>query len=172
MAEYIEREAAIAAVRHAWAKNLEPTQFIDEIPAADVAEVRHGRWIATAYTTTSKRRRVISNVKYTCSECGYGNGRKQSNYCPNCGCILKENGDEELLWASAYAAADVIKRQPSVDAAPVRHGHWIGYEDEYGSYIRCSVCADEFTAWEGDCAHTRFCPGCGARMDLEGAENG
>lgn len=90
MAEYIEREAAIAAVRHAWAKNLEPTQFIDEIPAADVAEVRHG--------------------------------------------------------------------------------HWIGCEDEYGSYLRCSVCADDFTAWEGDCAHTRFCPGCGARMDLGGTK--
>lgn len=30
---------------------------------------------------------------------------------------LKENGDDSLLWASAYTAADIIKRQPSVDAA-------------------------------------------------------
>ena len=39
MAEYIEREVAISAVRHAYAKGLEPTQYIEEIPAADVVEV-------------------------------------------------------------------------------------------------------------------------------------
>ena len=58
---------------------------VGSIPAADVAEVRRGRWIATAYTTTSKRGRIISNVKYTCSECEWGNGRKRSNYCAVCG---------------------------------------------------------------------------------------
>lgn len=45
MAEYIEREAAIEAVKHAWAKGLEPSQYIEIIPAADVTSVRHGRWI-------------------------------------------------------------------------------------------------------------------------------
>ena len=40
MAEYIEREAAIEAVKHAWAKGLEPSQYIEIIPAADVAPVR------------------------------------------------------------------------------------------------------------------------------------
>lgn len=37
MAEYIEREAAIEAVKHAFAKGLEPSQYIEIIPAADVA---------------------------------------------------------------------------------------------------------------------------------------
>lgn len=37
--EHIEREKAILAVRHAWAKGLEPTQYIEQIPAADVVEV-------------------------------------------------------------------------------------------------------------------------------------
>lgn len=37
--EYIDREKAILAVRHAWAKGLEPTQYIEQIPADDVAEV-------------------------------------------------------------------------------------------------------------------------------------
>lgn len=37
--EYIGREEVILAVRHAWAKGLEPTQYIEQIPAADVAEV-------------------------------------------------------------------------------------------------------------------------------------
>ena len=37
--EYIGREEAILAVRHAWAKGLEPTQYIEQIPAADVTPV-------------------------------------------------------------------------------------------------------------------------------------
>lgn len=44
MAEYIDREAAMAAVCHAWAKGLEPTQYIEAIPAADVAPVVRGQW--------------------------------------------------------------------------------------------------------------------------------
>ena len=39
MDEYIKREAVIEAVKHAWAKGLEPSQYIDNIPAADVAQV-------------------------------------------------------------------------------------------------------------------------------------
>ena len=39
MAEYIEREAAIKAAKHAWAKGLEPRQYIEIVPAADVVEV-------------------------------------------------------------------------------------------------------------------------------------
>lgn len=42
MAEYIKREDAIQAAKHAWAKGLEPSQYIERIPTADVAEVRHG----------------------------------------------------------------------------------------------------------------------------------
>ena len=37
--DYIRREAAIEAVKHAWAKGLEPSQYIEILPAADVAEV-------------------------------------------------------------------------------------------------------------------------------------
>ena len=44
MAEYIEREAAIKAAKHAWAKGLEPSQYIEALPAADVAPVVPGRW--------------------------------------------------------------------------------------------------------------------------------
>ena len=42
MAEYIERSAAIEAAKHAWAKGLEPSQYIEALPAADVASVVHG----------------------------------------------------------------------------------------------------------------------------------
>ncbi len=43
MAEYIERSAAIEAAKHAWAKGLEPSQYIEALPAADVAPVVHCR---------------------------------------------------------------------------------------------------------------------------------
>lgn len=61
---------------------------IPDVPITEYAPVVHGRWVTTLYTTTSKRGRVISNRKFSCSECGYGNGRKQTKYCPNCGAIM------------------------------------------------------------------------------------
>ena len=39
MAEYIKLSAAIEAAKHAWAKGLEPSQYIEALPAADVAPV-------------------------------------------------------------------------------------------------------------------------------------
>lgn len=63
------------------------------------------------------------------------------------------------------AALLIAEKQPIAEVEPVRHGHWIDSEDEYGSYSRCSKCGDEFTNWEGDRAHTDRCPTCGAHMD-------
>ena len=57
------------------------------------ATARHGRWVMTVYTTVSKRKRIISNKKFACSECAYSNGRKQSNYCPNCGAKMDGGAD-------------------------------------------------------------------------------
>lgn len=62
---------------------------------------------------------------------------------------------------------NVIKEAPAVDAAEVVHGWWIDGEDDYGSYVTCSICKDEFTNWDADCAITNFCPNCGAKMDGE-----
>ena len=39
MTDYIELSAAIEATKHAWAKGLEPSQYIEALPAADVAPV-------------------------------------------------------------------------------------------------------------------------------------
>ena len=84
MDEYIDKEAAIKSAKHAWAKGLEPSQYIEIIPAADVAPVKHGRWIE--YT------KVIIPEPYNkweqawkCSECGFDDGFVAYNYCPNCG---------------------------------------------------------------------------------------
>ena len=55
------------------------TVIEDEIPAADVAPVRHGHW----------RKGVGENgvtSAFFCSECGFEDSRYELfNYCPNCG---------------------------------------------------------------------------------------
>lgn len=82
MAEYIERETVNEVVKHAWAKGLEPTQYIDIIPAADVAPVVHGKWISRMFGT------------HECSNCHKdpihydgitGYVEILSDFCPNCG---------------------------------------------------------------------------------------
>lgn len=79
--EYIGREEVILAVRHAWAKGLEPTQYIEQIPAADVVEVRHGRWEKHGSKWQCTNCKVLMNL----------DGTPQENsiyYCPNCGAYM------------------------------------------------------------------------------------
>lgn len=78
MAEYIERSAAIEAAKHAWAKGLEPSQYIEALPAADVAPVVHGEWILFRRSVTG------AYSLYYCSACNAG-GMVKSDYCPSCG---------------------------------------------------------------------------------------
>ena len=60
-----------------------------------------------------------------------------------------------------------IDALPTVDAVPVRHGHWIPCHplgDDGPEGYMCSVC--RVGGWE----KTDFCPHCGARMDGDGNE--
>ena len=54
----------------------EVRNIINNVPAADVVKVRHGKW-------TWKGHYLI------CSECG--NESDRTNYCPNCGADMREN---------------------------------------------------------------------------------
>ena len=117
MAEYIKRESAIDAVLDV----LYDTTDIDlsgekleaailNVQAADVAPVRHGRWLLQA---NNERTNYRWNVTAECSECcdekkeiwaGFfpnvpdwlardvalesAKSVKLSNYCPNCGCRM------------------------------------------------------------------------------------
>ncbi len=76
MDEYIKRANAIEAVRHAWTKGLEPAQYLETIPAADVVTVWHGRWIDS-----------LARITPYCSACGHSHRCliRTPNYCPNCG---------------------------------------------------------------------------------------
>lgn len=92
MAEYIERSAAIKAAKHAWAKGLEPSQYIEALPAADVAPVVNGRW-----------EHHLGGDEWCCSACGFvitteGSWDKPTKkYCEDCGAKMdgerKDGGD-------------------------------------------------------------------------------
>lgn len=51
----------------------------------------------------------------------------------------------------------VVDKAPTIDAVPVRHGHWI--DGICGAYKICSVC-DQISDFDFD-----YCPNCGAKMD-------
>ena len=92
MAEYINRDAVHDLVRsltkYAWASpvrneqrvtvDADDVQFgVDKIPSADVAPVRHGRWIKH------------DDGVFTCSECGNAESN-ESHFCRYCGAKMME----------------------------------------------------------------------------------
>ena len=91
MAEYIKREYAVDAVLDVYYDtpdiDLSGEKFeaaIFKIQAADVAPVRHGRWLCVDTDTEQF---------FLCNRCK----KKEyweSNYCPNCGCLM-DGGDDE-----------------------------------------------------------------------------
>ena len=103
MDEYIKREEAIKAVKHAWAKGLEPSQYIEIISTADVAPVVHGRWIFGKDLPCSWGQIPKNKYHLYCSEClEQAFNRSEDNdpdfdvdtpYCPFCGCCM-DGGDD------------------------------------------------------------------------------
>lgn len=114
MDKYIEREKAIeeikkyvidaydtdlydyehwdnGAVKYILEGLYEAVERLDEVPAADVVEVRHGEWC----TQLVSHHDTFNAYSHICKECSYFykdtrfNGH---NYCPNCG--TKMDGGE------------------------------------------------------------------------------
>ena len=106
--EYIEREALKSKL-----KNMEATspnkvyqnamedmiyyfipKIIDEIPTADVAPVRHGRWKKSKGNERPTENGFVHDDRYVCDCCGWGcccETKLDFSYCPNCG--AKMDGD-------------------------------------------------------------------------------
>lgn len=110
MDDYIKREAIqkrlnrIVEVNNlrtdrAWFTPYGVNALIEEIPAADVVEVRHGRWVYGYDAETGEQ-----DIKaWTCSLC-HEKYPWQPTYCPNCGMRLDyREGDED--------AADRVDRR-------------------------------------------------------------
>jgi hypothetical protein len=90
MSDYIKRKDAINAVVKALDKGMYkfPTYFLGTVPSADVAPVRHGRWIEQGLSPYEGTRR--------CSICeSFYDIKEQFNYCPNCGAKMDEEKDDD-----------------------------------------------------------------------------
>ena len=105
MKEYIEREAAIEAVLGltivdpAVAQYANAVYFIlHNLPVADVAPVRHGRWNDINPTMLNPG----VNWVCRCSLCGCPQDYKH-NYCPNCGAPMTDEAVDMMLerWREA-----------------------------------------------------------------------
>lgn len=100
MAEYIEREALLKWAREFYPNNLQFASAVINAPAADVAEVIHGKNIT----------QINPVDEFICSECGFRCGDYSEvkyeedgdyeyscecvfDYCPRCG--AKMDGSEE-----------------------------------------------------------------------------
>ena len=88
MAEYIDRDAIRNRLYDADAITMNGVAMLNNFPAADVEEVKYGRWI---------ERPFLLGTTNVCSLCGkyYGMPHGKFNYCPNCGAKMdggKENG--------------------------------------------------------------------------------
>lgn len=89
MAEYIERETALMRLMQDGCSE-KNVQTIMALPAADVAPVRHGRWI-DAYPDIEPNPMFMYGI---CSECGFEQAiSKYLNYCPNCGAKMDGGND-------------------------------------------------------------------------------
>lgn len=60
-------------------------------------------------------------------------------------------------------AVEMVKNADAIDAEPVRHGRWTGFDPYIGS-TECSECGYKIV-FAG--AKYKYCPNCGAKMDLE-----
>ena len=104
MAEYIEREATVKLLRSLGSRDyrrekgtiqeaIKMVSFPEYTPSADVAPVRHGRW--------------IDKGEYAvCTECGGRSGTQydgvepiplMTQFCPNCGAKMDGGVDDACL---------------------------------------------------------------------------
>ena len=64
---------------------------------------------------------------------------------------------------------DQVDREDTIDAEPVRHGHWI----PFGSMHHCSICEETVLVPTtiADIPTYDYCPHCGAKMEVEAMYN-
>ena len=81
----------------------------------------------------------------------------------NASMLNLEDTDENRAMQKA------ISMLPTVDAEPVRHGHWC-VTQAYPHTVYCSECFKRFAqahwqVWEDGSLPRDYCPNCGAKMD-------
>lgn len=86
--EYISREAAYNAIVNNYTID-DQLKDLCSVPAADVAEVRHGKWVWNGETCCNEF-----------SVCGVGEMwfriLMEYYYCPNCGAKMDERSEDDI----------------------------------------------------------------------------
>lgn len=86
------------------------------------------------------------------------------------------DGEKHLdnLAEGFMEAHNVIRSMPTIDAAPVVHGRWgllpVSIRSVKKTNIPeavCSICGERFCDITNSVSLYRFCPNCGAKMDLD-----
>ena len=95
MAEYIEREAAIRALLKDAPEQVgysreNAADCIRYMDAADVAPVRHGRWVKRGCKWQCTHCKVLMSIDGTPKE-------NLLNYCPNCGALMNLEEEQHEL---------------------------------------------------------------------------
>ena len=106
MADYIDREAAIDALRDAYGDSYRAEDYIRAIPSADVKPVVRGKWKRGAFTDVAPKGIEF----FYCSECGirYPHIEFPGNFCPNCGADMRE---QEAKQEPAPATYDLLHEE-------------------------------------------------------------
>lgn len=93
--------------------------------------------------------------------------------------IDADNIQDQLATLILYAAGtpegecvdyahNLIEAQPTIDAAPVIHAHWIQNKGLFRNpIVKCSHCGNflDMNGVNAGRGNANFCPNCGARMD-------
>ncbi len=82
-------------------------------------------------------------------------------------CMIKHKG----LYETSDAVLDALHSIPAVDATPVVHGRW--RQDDEDAWT-CTACGNIWTFLDGgpNENNAKYCPVCGAKMNLEEKPNG
>lgn len=81
--------------------------------------------------------------------------------------LLKNSIMPTEWYEGAKYAITLLQKEPTVDAEPVRHGHWIEGNNFHWYSNSCSCCGYTRTTdiksngWN----QWKYCPNCGAEMD-------
>ena len=121
MNDYISREAALIVLD--WdCTSQDALDAIKAIPAADVVEVRHGRWEnlqGNKYHERDMRILRCSLCRNFLDMSGVNAGRGDANYCPSCGakmdgwkwCVWQDE-DNEGVYCTAHIHEDRVLNCP------------------------------------------------------------
>lgn len=97
MAEYIKRESIQKALKNVTDDPSCPLflaamieQYIDQEPAADVVEVKHGKWIEYPRAHYFKCSECKETVPY--KKAVLIRGKRKYKYCPHCGAKMGAEG--------------------------------------------------------------------------------